>query len=182
MRVAVLGGRYELTEPLVFTPADSGTEKSPTIFESIPGDNRPVILSGGVTLRKGFAMKGDACAYPVDDDRPVRLVSVNEEVRHRSRLPKEGVYTIAGLAGADPKGKYDTKADRFEFRPGEIDPKWRNLADVEAVVLHFWVDTHLKVKAVDADRRVVTFDRVQPPEVHRRLPEPPRPVLPDQRV
>jgi parallel beta-helix repeat protein len=159
VRVAVIGGRYELTEPLVFTPEDSGTEKSPTVFESIPGDNRPVILSGGVTLRKGGDVKDGKWVYPVDDDKPIRLISVKEEVRHRSRLPKEGYYTIAGLAGADPKGKYDTPANKFEFEPGEIDPKWRNLSDVEAVVLHFWVDTHLKVKDVDGDRRVVTFDR-----------------------
>jgi parallel beta-helix repeat protein len=159
VRVAVLGGRYELREPLVFTPADSGTEQSPTLFESIPGDNRPVIVSGGVTLRAGGDLKDGKRVYPVDDDRLLRLISVNEEVRHRSRLPKAGVYTIAGLAGADPKGKYDTKADRFEFKPGEIDPKWRNLTDVEAVVLHFWVDTHMKVAAVDGDKHVMTFDR-----------------------
>jgi hypothetical protein len=159
VRVAVLGGRYELTEPLVFTPADSGTERSPTVFETIPGDRNPVILSGGVTLRSGGDLKNGAYAYTVPDDRPIRLISVNEEPRYRSRLPKEGFYTIAGLAGADPKGKYDTKANKFEFKPGEIDAKWKNLTDVEAVVLHFWVDTHLKVQSVDADKHVVTFDR-----------------------
>src|SRR3954453_20861339 len=35
--VRVLGGRYELTEPLVLPPADSDPEKSPTIFERFPG-------------------------------------------------------------------------------------------------------------------------------------------------
>src|SRR5881275_2169343 len=75
VRVAVLGGRYELTEPLVFTPEDSGTEKSPTIFETIPGDKNPVILSGGVTLRKSGDVKDGKWVYPVDDDRPVRLIS-----------------------------------------------------------------------------------------------------------
>jgi parallel beta-helix repeat protein len=159
VRVVVYGGRYELTEPLVFTPDDSGTEQSPTIFETFTRDRRPVILSGGVTLRKGGDLKDGKRVYPLDDDRPLRLISVNEEIRRPSRLPKEGVYTIAGLAGADPKGKYNTPADRFEFKPGEIDPKWRNLTDIEAVALHFWVDTHLKVASVDADKRVVTFDR-----------------------
>src|SRR5687767_4131656 len=43
--VLVRGGRYELAGPLTFTPADSGTKKSPTVFQGIPGD--PVILSGG---------------------------------------------------------------------------------------------------------------------------------------
>lgn len=154
------GGHYELAEPLTFTPADSGTEHSPTVFEAIPGHS--VILSGGRPVGGWAEGKDGVWSAPVPKDagdRPVRLISVNEEARYRSRLPKEGFYTIAGLAGADPKGKYDTKANKFEFKPGEIDPKWKNLTDVEAVVLHFWVDTHLRVQSVDAEKHVVNFDR-----------------------
>lgn len=161
--VLIAGGVYELPEPLVFTPADSGTETSPTIFAGVPGDNRPVVLSGGTVLRTPRTDRDGVAIYPLPEgvgDRPVRQITVNGEARYRSRLPKQGVYTIAGLAGADPKGKYNTPADRFEFKAGEIDPKWKNLTDVEAVVLHFWVDTHLNVKAVDPDRRVVAFDRL----------------------
>src|SRR5262245_29754082 len=162
VRVLVRDGRYELAEPLTFTPADSGTKESPTMFEAIPG--HPVVLSGGTWInRRPLRADGeDFARYPLPrqfPDGPVRLISVNGEARYRPRLPKEGFYTIAGLAGADPKGKYDTKANKFEFKPGEIDPNWKNLTDVEAVVLHFWVDTHLKIKSVDSDKRVVTFDR-----------------------
>ncbi|HKB05729.1 MAG TPA: right-handed parallel beta-helix repeat-containing protein [Gemmataceae bacterium] len=162
VRVLVRDGRYELAEPLTFTPADSGTKESPTMFEAIPG--HPVVLSGGTWInRRPLRADGeDFARYPLPrqfPDGPVRLISVNGEARYRPRLPKEGFYTIAGLAGADPKGKYDTKANKFEFKPGEIDPNWKNLTDVEAVVLHFWVDTHLKVQSVDAGKRIVTFDR-----------------------
>jgi parallel beta-helix repeat protein len=159
VRVFVLGGRYELAEPLAFTPADSGTERSPTVFETRPGH---AVLSGGTTIRTLRTEKDGLSSYPLPKevgDGPVRLVSVNGEARYRPRLPKDGFYTIAGLAGVDPKGKYDTRSNRFEFKPGEIDPNWKNLTDVEAVVLHFWVDTHLKVQSVDADKHVVTFDR-----------------------
>lgn len=155
--VGVIGGLYELKEPFVLTPADSGTEKAPTIFTAIAGDRRPVVLSGGVMLRSGGPER-----YPLPEtigDRDFRHISVNGEMRLRSRLPKTGTYVIAGLAGADPKGKYDTRANKFEFKPGEINPTWKNLTDVEAVVLHFWVDTHLKVKSVDARKHIVEFDR-----------------------
>ncbi len=155
--VGIVGSLYELSEPFVLTPADSGTEKSPTIFMAIAGDRRPVIISGGIVLRSGGPER-----YPLPDaigNRTFRHISVNGEFRHRSRLPKTGAYVIAGLAGADPKGKYNTPANKFEFKPGEIDANWKNLHEVEAVVLHFWVDTHLKVKSVDAKKRVVEFDR-----------------------
>ncbi len=33
------------------------------------------------------------------------------------------------------------------------------LHDVEVVVLHFWIDSHLKIAGVEPDRRIVTFDR-----------------------
>ena len=155
--VQIISGRYELAEPLTFSPADSGSEQSPTIFAAVPGDRKPVILSGGMRLRSGGPER-----YPLPreiGDRDLRQISVNGEMRLRSRLPKTGTYVIAGLAGADPKGKYDTRANKFEFKPGEIDPKWKNLNDIEAVVLHFWVDTHLKIKSVDDEKHIVEFDR-----------------------
>ncbi len=158
MLVAIVGGHYELTESLVFTPADSGSEKSPTIFAAIDGDRNPVILSGGITLRSSSVKEGFPLPNGVGETR-LRQISVNGETRHASRLPKTGTYVISGLAGADPKGKYNTPANKFEFKPGEIDAKWKNLNDVEAVVLHFWVDTHLKVKSVDPQKHIVEFDR-----------------------
>ena len=74
---------------------------------------------------------------------------------------------MAGLAGADAKAPYDTPADRFEYAPGQIDPRWTALRDVEVVVVHFWIDSHLKIAAVDPDRRVVKLDRTEPVQVHR---------------
>jgi hypothetical protein len=66
---------------------------------------------------------------------------------------------MAGLAGADARARYDTPADRFEYAPGQIDPAWTALRDVEVVVLHFWIDSHLKIAGVEPDHRIVTFDR-----------------------
>jgi hypothetical protein len=70
-----------------------------------------------------------------------------------------GFFTIAGLAGADPKANYRTPADKFEYAPGQIDPAAPGLTDAEVVVLHFWVAGHYRVKAVDAATRTVTLDR-----------------------
>ena len=48
LTVIVHGGRYQLDEPLTFSPADSGTDNSPTRFIAAPGEH--VILSGGVAV------------------------------------------------------------------------------------------------------------------------------------
>lgn len=51
VRIVLADGTYELNEPLVLTPEDSGTKSSPVTWEGAPGA-RPV-LSGGKVIR-GF--------------------------------------------------------------------------------------------------------------------------------
>lgn len=46
VHVVVHAGRYELETPLIFTPADSGTEQAPTVYRA----EGEVWLSGGVAL------------------------------------------------------------------------------------------------------------------------------------
>src|SRR4051794_40616984 len=45
--VLVHAGRYELAEPLVFAPEDSGTAESRTVLAAAPGDEGHAALSGG---------------------------------------------------------------------------------------------------------------------------------------
>jgi len=45
VHVVVKGGVYHITEPIVFTPEDSGTAGAPIFYEAAPGE-RPVISGG----------------------------------------------------------------------------------------------------------------------------------------
>lgn len=56
VHVHVADGTYALTEPLVLTPEDSGTEQAPIAYEAAPGA-RPV-FSGGRALH-GWQAAGD---------------------------------------------------------------------------------------------------------------------------
>ncbi len=52
VRVRIAGGTYTVTQPVLFTPQDSGTPECPVTYEAAPGA-RPV-FSGGVRI-SGFA-------------------------------------------------------------------------------------------------------------------------------
>ena len=98
--VVIRGGRYELSEPLVFTAEDSGTEAAPIVYRAAAGES-PVI-SGGRSIT-GWQVGADGrwtARVPeiVRNAYPLQM-TVNGERRYRSRLPKQGFYRVAGLAG-----------------------------------------------------------------------------------
>lgn len=160
--VVLHAGRHELRETFVLTPDDSGTAESPVTYTAAPGDEGRVILSGGRLVSDWKTLDhGDWVAEVPDLTKGWRFrqATLGGQWRGRSRLPNTGTYDMAGLAGADIKAKYDTPANRFEFKPGEIAPSWKNLNDVEVVVLHFWVDSHFRIQSIDPEKRVVTLDR-----------------------
>ncbi|MCS6951067.1 MAG: hypothetical protein NZ520_11460, partial [bacterium] len=95
--VMIRRGTYYLREPLTFTPEDSGTAQSPTIYAAYPRE-RPV-LSGGVAL-KGWGVTPDGrwqLVIPEAQRGEWNFIQlwVNGERRYRPRLPKGGYYTIA---------------------------------------------------------------------------------------
>jgi len=171
VRVLLRGGRYELAEPLVLSPEDSGTKECPIIYAACPGE-KPV-LSGGKRITgwkpgEGGLKAGGTPAVRMwtaelpeakDGKWSFRQLVVNGECRFRPRLPKEGFFFVSSLAGVDFKVKYDTPIQKFEFKPGDIRANWTNLEDVEIVALHFWVDTHLPIESVDEAANTVTLAR-----------------------
>ncbi|MGQ9564495.1 MAG: right-handed parallel beta-helix repeat-containing protein [Thermogutta sp.] len=158
--VAIRGGRYFLEEPLRFEPADSGSEKSPTIYQAYQSES-PVI-SGGVSLNR----------WTVDDQGRWHLVLeevktgrwnfaqlfVNGQRRYRPRLPKKGYYTIAERVPPPPE-KQKLGDDRLQYADTEFDSRWQNLGDVEVNILHYWSMSRMKLATIDVDKKLVTFKR-----------------------
>jgi hypothetical protein len=164
--IHIHGGRYELTEPLVFTPQDAGTAESPTVYAAAPGDHGRAMISGGRLITGWKRARGPRAEWVADVPElktgwRFRHVSIDGQWRSRPRLPdgELATYTMAGLAGALATASYDTPADRFEFAPGQIDAGWTGLRVVEVVVLHFWIDSHLKIASVEPVHRIVRLDR-----------------------
>ena len=48
VKVAIAAGKYEISEPLRFEPADGGSKNAPVIYSALPGGK--VTISGGGSL------------------------------------------------------------------------------------------------------------------------------------
>jgi hypothetical protein len=162
VHVIVHGGAYELPEPLIFGPEDSGTAEHPVAYVAAEGES-PVISGGrclhGLTeithngLRCWIVDLPDVAAGKWNFTR----LYVRNEARSRPRLPKSGFYHFTGVAGYGEFGNsWGHGPDRASFAPGEI-KAWRNLQDVEVISYQLWFDTHHRIKSLDEDSCTVHF-------------------------
>lgn len=153
--VMIRRGTYYLNEPLVFTPEDSGTAQSPTIYTAYPGE-KPV-FSGGVAL-KGWSVTPDGrwqlvISEVANGGWNFIQLWVNGNRRYRPRLPKGGYYTIAEQVPAQP----GRGTNAFKFNRGEIRPDWYQLRDVEVMATQIWTMARLRIANVDPQQNIVTF-------------------------
>jgi hypothetical protein len=156
-------GRYRLSRPLLFTPEDSG----PVTWAAAPGETPVLSGAAPVTGWRVESLHGtsvwttDASAL-VKAIGPFRSLFVNGERRSRPRLPKEGYWRIESVPGRTLGGDHWKTlfegSDAFVAAHGTVQP-WRNLADVEAVVLHFWIEERLPLAGFDPAARLVRAGR-----------------------
>lgn len=144
-------GTYLFTEPLLLGPEDSGTKDCPITYASYPGE-KPVISGGRAITGWKRASDGLWTAEIPEVKQGTwyfRQLFANGERRARSRLPQDANYKVADLG--------DPPSCSFQFNPGEIDPKWHNLDDVEIVLLQFWTESRLRIESIDQTTNLVRF-------------------------
>ena len=155
-RIVLRGGVYELPEPLVLTPLDSGTVDAPVSYEAYRGE-RP-ILSGGKRITGWREVEPGLFEASVVPAWAFRQLFVNGERRTRARTPNEGYFEIAGKVppGVDPAtgATVDRGSTAFAFTPGDIKP-WPEPGAVEVVVFHSWETSRLRIAAVDTRLNIV---------------------------
>ncbi len=162
-RVLVRGGTYYLESPLVFTPEDSGCKECPVVWQAYPGE-KPVI-SGGRSI-SGFsaASVGGRTAWVARlpevarGEWVFRQLFVNGERRPRARLPKEGFFRIAGVPAYSGRRLSELQlfegADEFVFSDSDVGAL-SNPRDLEAVILHFWIEERIPIAEINLERRTV---------------------------
>lgn len=160
VRVLLRGGRYALDEPLMFTPVDS----APVTYASYPGEE--AILDGGRRIDGWTEGEVNGKAAWVAEVPEVaagkwyfRQLFVNGERRPRARLPKDGEYTMEDVVGRELRSGWGKGGDTC-FRAAEGDfGSWQNVADIEVVVLHWWIEERFPVVSFDAETRLVELGR-----------------------
>ncbi len=144
------GGTYYMEKPLELGTQDSGSAKCPVTYAAVPGE-KPVI-HGGRMITGWKAGENGRWTVEIPEVKAgkwyFRQLHVGKRRCPRARLPKKGLYKAA---------KYNNPKRSFRFKPGEIDPKWRNIDDVEIVVLQHWSDARQRISSVDEKNSIVHF-------------------------
>lgn len=138
--VYLRGGTYQLSEPLQFTPEDSGTDQYSITYQAYPGE-KPII-SGGKVI-SGWSLfdqvKGIWRAK-IDPGINSRQLYINGTRAIRARSP-------GGLPGAqktiDNKGYTYTPSSTFNLA------NWKNKTDIEFVSDVDWKQFRCRIESVN---------------------------------
>ena len=151
------GGVYRLTQPIVFTPADTGTPDAPITCASLPGER--AVLSGGQQLARGWTRTPGKPFWQLDLPQ-VRAgkwvfhsLYVNGQSRLRARHPNYGDKVLRAR-GREPGG--DPRQALCYF-PGDVDPSWSNPTDIDVVLLCSWTPTIHRVREISSQRQAIRF-------------------------
>jgi hypothetical protein len=155
--VAIRGGLHVLAAPILMGAEDSGSETAPVVYQAF-GDERPV-LSGGTPIT-GWQVDGQGHWYV---DLPevqagkwnFSQLFVNDQRRFRPQLPKEGYFKITAKYDPSPAAQ-DKGFDRFGFAPGDLNPAWTNLDDVEVMPFHQWTASRFHIASIDTQQNILT--------------------------
>ena len=154
--VLLRGGRYPLIKPVTFTPEDSW----PVVYKAYPGE-QPV-LDGGEQIEGWRVETMDGNQVWVTDIPEVaqgkwyfKQLFVNGERRNRTRLPREGMYSVEGVPEIHSfSPNYWGAEGTFYCAPGDI-KAWENFTDIDVVALHRWVAERLPLASFDEETRLV---------------------------
>ncbi len=158
--VYLRGGHYALTQPLVLKPVDSGTADCPVLYRAY--ENEQPVITGGRKIAGWKKNRDNVWTTDVPAVKAgqwsFRQLYVNGRQYRRARIPNEGFLHVAACPEGTPKTtNYHKDCQSFEFKPGDLDPTWTNIEDVEVIVYHFWTDSHLPIQSIDTDKNLVTF-------------------------
>jgi hypothetical protein len=163
IRVLVRGGVYRVTEPIVFSAEDSGTQEAPVTYAAYPGETP--IISGGVPIT-GWKQQPDGPLWTTvlpavkEGKWYFRQLFVDGKRANPARTPNDGFFRSGGPGvpykdrGAARRDK-KTKVSIF-YQNDDLKP-WPSLDDAVVVVYHSWTASRHRIKSLNTDNKRVEF-------------------------
>jgi len=152
--VYIREGLYELNEPLVFTPEDSGSDEYPIIYSAYPGESP--VFSGGRRVTGWKRDRNGMWIVELPDvkngDWYFRQLFVNGRRCIRARVPNDSFFHVDGMISMDDQAK-------FAFRDSAIKKEWVDLGNVEVFALQKWAEFRMFIKDVDETHNTVILSR-----------------------
>jgi len=161
--VLIRGGTYFLSEPLLFTANDSGTDSCNITYISYPGETP--ILSGGrpITGWRQVTVGGRqlwAADVPEAQESkwPFHELWVNGQRRIRARHPNTGYLRVAELPDVTNETQWTEGQRRFRFHEGDM-VAWETATEAEIVVMNRWVESRLPIVSINEAENLITFSK-----------------------
>ena len=160
--VLLRGGVYTLEEPLVFTPADSGSAAAPITYAAY-GEEQPVI-SGGRAITGWRPGPGELWTADLPEVREGKWefhqLWVDGRRRQRARHPNEGYLRTAGPLPTieNPQTQRDDPDAKlgFTYREGDLRP-WPDLSGAMLWLYNDWDTSTHWIASLDEANRTVRF-------------------------
>jgi len=168
--VLVAPGRYELTQPLVFTPQDSGTDTCPITYRAQPTPSpnaRPLFTAGRII--PNFAQGPDG-RYHANIPQVAagqwyfEQLFVDGQRATRARTPNQFYYYMQNvreekLEKTTPKRPDASVRQILTLRPEQLDTlkglTQKQLNDVNLLVYHKWDNTRRFIDAIDTSHNTM---------------------------
>jgi hypothetical protein len=156
------GGVYQLDEPFELTPEDSGSEDAPVIYAA--ADDEKVIWSGGTQV-DNWKPTGtglwSAELHELDSSSKFpafRSVWIGEKRATWAGSPEPGRFLrIEGFPEDQNQNEWTRGQTAFEYAAKDAAIWERVEPGAEVVTFTRWVDSHLRITAIDRSSRTVRF-------------------------
>jgi hypothetical protein len=154
IRVHLDGGIYQLGEPIIFKPEDSGRDNFQVIYKAMEGE-KPII-SGGVQIDNWEQSEHGLWHAKVPEINGKSLIFrelfIDGDRAQRARHPDQGYLRVAKV-GEDNR-------TNFFYREGDF-PLPENSREVELVLLHDWSITRINLEEIDdRNNRITAIDSI----------------------
>jgi len=163
LRVIIADGRYELSEPILFEPQDSGTADAPIVYCAAPGA-RPV-FSGGRQITGWTVTSEGAWSTRIADQQGVpqsfSQLWVQSQIAPRARTPNSFFHYMVSVSEQKPDEQQRRAVQTIQARAEDLTTLQglspEELSKVQLLAFHKWDNTLRPVDSVDFTASTITI-------------------------